>query len=254
MRYSNPLTEAAAAEVEQWKPEELVLLPLYPQYSKTTTGSAFNEWNRRFRPQGRRPRIHRIEDYHDEPAYLESVCALIDQWAARIPDPEQVDMVFSAHSVPQAVIDSGDPYQRQVERTVELVCRLGGWPVRRHICYQSKVGASKWLRPSLDETIKKLAGARHVLVVPISFVSDHVETLFEIDIEQREQARALGIRDFHMVAGLNDTPKFVAALAGLVEAQLATPRGAPRDRTAAPPAPDPGLRERTRAAAPARRS
>src|SRR6185295_6435618 len=120
--------------------------------------------------------------------------------------------------IPISVVDAGDPYQRQIERTVELVWRRGNWPARRHICYQSKVGASKWLRPSMHETIGKLgaAGSRHVLVVPISFVSDHVETLHEIDIEHRAQARALGIDDYRMMPGLNDSPAFIAALAGLV--------------------------------------
>ena len=130
------------------------------------------------------------------------------------------DIVFSAHSVPIAVIDAGDPYQRQIEHTVDLVWERGGWPARRHTCYQSKVGASKWLRPSMHETMKRLAaaGSKHVLVVPISFVSDHVETLHEIDIEHRQQARELGIEDYRMMPGLNDSPDFIRALAGLVRA------------------------------------
>jgi len=119
-------------------------------------------------------------------------------------------------------VEKGDPYQRQIERTAELVWQRGGWPARRHLCYQSKVGASKWLRPSMHETIKRLAaeGRKHVLVVPISFVSDHVETLHEIEIEHREQARKLGIDDFRMVPGLNDSPAFIAALAGLVRSRV----------------------------------
>ena len=140
-------------------------------------------------------------------------------------DLDDLDIVFSAHSVPVAVIEAGDPYQRQIEHTVDLVWERGGWPARRHTCYQSKVGASKWLRPSMHETVKKLAadGSKHMLVVPISFVSDHVETLHEIDIEHREQARELGISDFRMMPGLNDSPDFIRALAGLVRAQVEAP-------------------------------
>jgi ferrochelatase len=132
-------------------------------------------------------------------------------------------MVFSAHSVPMAVVERGDPYQRQIERTVDLVWARGGWDCRRHLCYQSKVGASRWLRPSMHETLKQLAaaGRRHILVVPISFVSDHVETLHEIEIEHREQARGLGIEDYRMTPGLNDSPAFIRALSGLVRARLA---------------------------------
>src|SRR5207245_5213185 len=116
-------------------------------------------------------------------------------------------------------------YQRQIERTTELVWERGRWRGRRHLCYQSKVGASKWLRPSMHETIKRLAaeGRKQMLVVPISFVSDHVETLHEIDIEHREQARALGIEEYRMTPGLNDSPAFIAALAGLVQRVVGQP-------------------------------
>jgi len=127
--------------------------------------------------------------------------------------------------VPAAVIDAGDPYQRQIERTVELVWSQGRWPGRRHLCYQSKVGASKWLQPSMHATVKRLAGqgSRRMLVIPVSFVSDHVETLHEIDIEHRAQAIALGIKEFRMVPGLNDGPRFIGALARLVRAQVTQP-------------------------------
>lgn len=222
MRYWRPMTEAAVAEMTKYAPDDLVLLPLYPQYSKTTTGSSINEWNRCFHPDRWRPKVHVIESFYDDPAYLESVVASIDRCLAGRSDVASLDMVFSAHSVPCVVIDSGDPYRNQIERTVELVWEKGGWPARRHTCYQSKVGASKWLRPSMHETVKQLAagGSRHVLVVPISFVSDHVETLHEIDIEHREQARGLGIDDYTMVPGLNDAPEFIGALAKLVRSKV----------------------------------
>jgi ferrochelatase len=121
------------------------------------------------------------------------------------------------------VIESGDPYQRQIERTVDLVWQAGSWPGRRHICYQSKVGASKWLQPSMHQTIQTLGaeGRKNVLVVPISFVSDHVETLHEIDIEHRAQAHGLGITNYRMMPGLNDSPLFIRALAELVRNRYA---------------------------------
>ena len=122
-----------------------------------------------------------------------------------------------------SVIEAGDPYQRQIERTVELVWERGHWPGRRHLCYQSKVGASKWLQPSMHATIKRLAdeGSRRVLTIPISFVSDHVETLHEIDIEHRAQAHELGIAEFRMMPGLNDSPRFIGVLGELVRARVA---------------------------------
>lgn len=218
MRYWHPFTHEAIAELAGHAPEDVVLLPLYPQYSKTTTGSSINEWNRRFQPNGWNPRVRLIREFYQDAAYLEALAAAIDRSLGHFTDAAGVDMVFSAHSVPVAVIERGDPYQMQIERTVDLVWERGRWPGRRHICYQSKVGASKWLRPSMHETIKRLAaaGSRDVLVVPVSFVSDHVETLHEIDIEHRGLAGSVGIQNFRMMPGLNDSPAFIAALGKLV--------------------------------------
>jgi len=225
MRYWHPFTEEAIAELAAQAPEEVVLLPLYPQYSKTTTGSSINEWNRRFQPNGWNPRVHTIAGFYQEAAYLDAVTAAIDASLCDFDDLAEVDIVFSAHSVPVAIVENGDPYQRQIEHTVDLVWERGRWPARRHLCYQSKVGASKWLRPSMHETVKDLAaaGSRNVLVVPISFVSDHVETLHEIDIEHRAQALSLGIENYQMMPGLNDSPAFIHALASLVRQQVAVP-------------------------------
>lgn len=225
MRYWRPFTDEAIGQMARHAPDQLVLLPLYPQYSKTTTGSSLNEWRRRFQPNGWNPRIHVVEEFHQDEAYLNSVVQAVDRTLAQFADPVDVDMVFSAHSVPVAVVEHGDPYQRQIERTVDLVWQRGGWRGRRHLCYQSKVGASKWLNPSMHETVKRLAaaGSKRMLVIPISFVSDHVETLHEIDQEHRAQAAGLGITEYRMVPGLNDSPAFIGALAGLVQRALSVP-------------------------------
>ncbi|MEO8592137.1 MAG: ferrochelatase [Candidatus Solibacter sp.] len=224
MRYWRPFTAEAIHQLEEFQPGEVVLLPLYPQYSRTTTGSSLNEWTRHFRPNGWRPRLHAIEQFHEDPAYLEALVHTVNCSIGEFADPRDVDVIFSAHSVPVAVIDNGDPYQRHIERTVDLVWQHGRWPARRHLCYQSKVGASKWLAPSMHETVCRLASEhrRHLLIVPVSFVSDHVETLYEIDIEHREQARSLGIDDYRMTPGLNDSPAFIQALVGLVRRTLQT--------------------------------
>jgi protoporphyrin/coproporphyrin ferrochelatase len=221
MRYWKPFTDEAIRLLESHAPDRVVLLPLYPQYSKTTTGSSLNEWKRQFHTNGWNPRIHEIAEFHEDEAYLDSVVDAV-RAALGNEDSREFDFVFSAHSVPVSVIDGGDPYQKQIERTVDLVWQRGGWQGRKHLCYQSKVGASKWLRPSMHETVARLAAekSKRLLVVPISFVSDHVETLHEIDIEHREQAHGLGIADYRMAPGLNDSPKFIAALAGLVRRAL----------------------------------
>jgi len=126
--------------------------------------------------------------------------------------------VFSAHSLPLALVEKGDPYPGQIETTVALVRQLGAWRNPHILCYQSRVGPQKWLQPSLTDTIEKLAraGTKRVLVVPISFVTEHIETLHEIDIEAREQAESAGITEFHMMPALNDSPLLIRALADLV--------------------------------------
>jgi ferrochelatase len=175
--------------------------------------------------------VHCIETFYRHELYLEALVEKIEEALARFPKPERAEIVFSAHSVPAAVIAKGDPYQRQIEETVELVTRRGGWSNPYRLCYQSKVGASKWLQPSLHRALRDLSAERirEVCVVPISFVSDHVETLGEIDHEAREEARTLGIQRFEMTSGLNDSPTFIAALAELVATAVGVDLTQPSD-------------------------
>jgi ferrochelatase len=227
MRYWHPFTAEAIEQLRAAQCDEVVLLPLYPHYSSTTTGSSLNEWRRLFRED---IPVHSIEPFYRHAVYLQALAEKIDEALARFTDPERPEIVFSAHSVPVAVIEKGDPYQRQIEETVELAMHCGGWPNRYRLCYQSKVGASKWLQPSLHTTLRELAGEKdgEVCIVPISFVSDHVETLGEIDHEARAEAARLGIRKFEMTSGLNDSPTFIAALADLVGAAIGVEMGKER--------------------------
>jgi protoporphyrin/coproporphyrin ferrochelatase len=215
MRYWHPFTGEAIAQLEAAQCDEVVLLPLYPQYSSTTTGSSLNEWERLFRCD---VPVHNVGAFYQHPVYLDAVIEKIEEALAGFPKPERAEIVFSAHSVPMSVIAKGDPYQRHIEETVRLLMERGGWPNRHRLCYQSKVGASKWLQPSLHRTLHDLAAekVREVCIVPVAFVSDHVETLGEIDHEAREEARRLGITQFEMSGGLNDSPKFISALGQLV--------------------------------------
>jgi len=215
MRYWHPFTSEAIQQLRAAHCDEVVLLPLYPQYSSTTTGSSLNEWHRHFHDD---LPVYRVENFYQNEAFLDAVIEKVDEALARFAVPEQVEIVFSAHSVPVSVIEKGDPYQRQIEDTVHLLVQRSGWSNRHRLCYQSKVGASKWLQPSLHRTLHDLAAdnAREVCVVPLAFVSDHVETLGEIDHEAREEMRRLGIAQFEMSAGLNDSPKFIQALGQIV--------------------------------------
>jgi len=227
MRYWHPFTAEAISHLRDADCNEVVLLPLYPHYSSTTTGSSLNEWRRLFKAD---LPVNCIEPFYHHPLYLEALVEKVEDALALFTDPERPDIIFSAHSVPVAVIEKGDPYQRQIEETVELVMQRGGWRNRHRLCYQSKVGASKWLQPSLHTALRQVAEEpdREVCIVPISFVSDHVETLGEIDHEAREEAARLGIRRFEMTSGLNDSPTFIAALADLVGSAIGVDVGTGR--------------------------
>ncbi len=216
MRYWHPFTAEAIARLDAYGCQEVVLLPLYPHYSSTTTGSSLREWARRF--QAPATPVHIVRNFYSNPQYLEAVVEKIDLALARFDHPRKVALVFSAHGVPVSVIAAGDPYQSEVVDTVALVMKRGGWPNRHYLCYQSKVGGGRWLGPSLQQVLRELAaqGDTTVCVVPISFVSDHIETLGEIDREARREAQRLGFSQFEMTGGLNDAPKFISALTELV--------------------------------------
>jgi protoporphyrin/coproporphyrin ferrochelatase len=225
MRYWHPLTEAAIRELAAFAPQEIVLLPLYPQYSSTTTGSSLNEWQRQFPPHQRAP-VHVVREFYDNPLYLDALVERIEQGldrfrrsnghAARV--PSDVHLLFSAHSIPLSVIHRGDPYRAQIEATTKAVMERGRWPNPHTLCYQSRSGPGRWLQPFIHETLQDISagGSERVLVVPIAFVSDHVETLHEINIEAREMAETFGIHQFETMEGLNDSPRFITALADLV--------------------------------------
>src|ERR1017187_3175975 len=223
MRYWHPFTAEAIARLHDTRQDaevdQVVLLPLYPQYSSTTTGSSLNEWRRLF--HGDMP-VRCVEAFYRNTMYLDAVAEKVNEALSRFPEPGRPEIVFSAHSIPMSVIEKGDPYQRQIEETVRLLTVRGRWRNPHRLCYQSKVGASRWLQPSLHQTLKQLADerVREMCVVPVAFVSDHVETLGEIDHEARAEAHRLGITQFEMSNGLNDSPKFVEALAQIVHQAL----------------------------------
>lgn len=222
MRYWHPFTAEAIEQIEAADCDELVLLPMYPQYSSTTTGSSLNEWRRRY--SGDLP-MYCVETFYRNTMYLDSVVEKINDALARFANSQNPEIIFSAHSVPMSVVEKGDPYQRQIEETVRFLVNRGGWRNSHWLCYQSKVGASKWLQPSLHHTLRQLSAehVREVCIVPVAFVSDHVETLGEIDHEAREEAQRLGFTQFEMTKGLNDSPMFISALTRVVQEALAEP-------------------------------
>src|ERR1700683_148104 len=218
MRYWHPLTEQAVAEVNEAGLDELVLLPLYPHYSYATTLSSLKEWRRLYHPEPGKPVELVIDHFYDHPLYIEALEDRIELAYSHFEHPTQAHIVFSAHGLPMSLIERGDPYQKQIEQTVALVMERGGWPNDYTLCYQSRVGRNKWLEPPLTATLPELvkAGKKNLLVVPLSFVTEHIETLHEINIEARELAMALGAEQFEMMPAVGDSPRFIGALAGLV--------------------------------------
>jgi ferrochelatase len=227
MRYWHPTTGSAIDELVEAGVEEVVLLPLYPHYSKTTTGSSVREWERELRRRGlSRFRVRTIPGYSEHPLYIAALVRNIRIALKRVPAEGRnaVHLVFSAHGTPVGLVRAGDPYQGEIVKTYEAVVRTGNFGLPHHLCYQSKVGPQKWLEPSLDATIERLAHERvsRVIVIPIAFVSDHSETLWEINIEARLEARRLGIGYFDMSPALHTSSDYIGALRDLVTKELRT--------------------------------
>jgi len=224
MRYWHPLSAEAAATLRKAEPlDDIVLLPLYPHFSFATTLSSLKEWRRVYGPPNGRAKEHTVGQFYDHPLYIQAVAQRIGSVLRQFPDSSRIHLVFSAHGLPMSLVEKGDPYPKQIETTVRLVCELGarqyaGWPRTDLLCYQSRVGPAKWLQPPLTGTIERLGheGVKEVLVVPISFVTEHIETLHEINIEARIEAKGVGIETFRMMPAVGDSPLFIAALKDLV--------------------------------------
>ena len=220
MRYWHPLTEEAVVRVSAAAPEELVLLPLYPHYSFATTLSSLKEWQRC--SFNGRPPARIIESFYDHPLYIQALVERINLTFEQFDHPSRVHILFSAHGLPMSLVEKGDPYPRHIEATIQAVLKLGAWPNAHTLCYQSRVGPQKWLQPSLLNTIEKLGREKitALLVIPLSFVTEHIETLYEINIETREVAARAGITTFRMMPAVGDSPTFIACLADLVRRAL----------------------------------
>jgi len=216
MRYWHPFTHDVAQEVKAWQPDETILLPLYPQFSTTTTGSSLKAWRDAGGPETRT-----ICCYPTEAAFLDAHAGLIRKSWEKAGRPDNVRLLFSAHGLPKKIIEAGDPYQWQVEQTVEAVRQqLPEFP-DTEICYQSRVGPLEWIGPSTEDAIEKAAAdGKSVLLVPIAFVSEHIETLVELDEEYAEIARELGVSTYVRVPALSCDPVFIEALANLVGESL----------------------------------
>ncbi len=217
MRYWRPFAAEALAAARAWGAERVVLLPLYPQFSTTTSRSSLREW-RKLAANWRVP-TEAVCCYPDEPGLVAAMAELVRAGYAEAASKGNPRILFSAHGLPQKVVDSGDPYPRHVEQTARAVVGALGIPdLDWVVCYQSRVGPLKWIGPSTEEELERAGeDGVPVVVVPIAFVSEHSETLVELDIEYRHRAEGLGIPAYVRVPALGHHPAFIAGLARLVQ-------------------------------------
>lgn len=214
MRYWHPFSDAAAKLVARFNPDHVILLPLYPQFSTTTTGSSLKDWKRAAQKHGLQAPASAVCCYPIHPEFIKAHTQLIRtyyQEAGRFGRPR---ILFSAHGLPEKIINRGDPYQAQIEATTQAIIHALGIPDVDYVnCYQSRVGPMKWIGPATTDEILR-AGYEHkpVVVVPIAFVSEHSETLVELDIEYAELAHSNGIDHYYRVPTLSAHAHFIAAL------------------------------------------
>lgn len=227
MRYWHPLSDETARALLDWMPDRIVLLPLYPQFSTTTTASSLLAWRAAAAAVGLRAPVSHLCCYPTEDGFIEALADLTAAACAEARAAGRPRILFSAHGLPEKVVAGGDPYQWQVERTAEAVmARLPAIEADPVVCYQSRVGPLKWIGPSTEEEIVRAGRDRApVVVVPLAFVSEHSETLVELDIEYREKAAEAGVPAYVRAPTVSTHPAFIRGLAALVRRAVSASPG-----------------------------
>lgn len=217
MRYWHPFAPEALAAIQKRSIKKIVAVSLYPHYSRATSGSSFNDLERSLKKCSPAFEVRSVRQFYDHPLYIKALVEKVEKGLAAFSDRSKVQLFFSAHSLPQSFITEGDPYLDHIQATVRLVMEHFS-DVSHHLAFQSRAGPVKWLEPSTGDKLAELAAAGYtdILMVPLSFVSDHIETLHEIDIEYREIAEHLGVTNFRRMESLNSSPLFIQCLAELV--------------------------------------
>jgi ferrochelatase len=218
MRCWHPFSDEAVPAIRSWGADAIVLLPLYPQFSTTTTGSALADWERAARSAGLSLPTSAVCCYPQAEGFIAAAAELTHRTLTRTRPGVDYRLLLSAHGLPKRIIAKGDPYQWQVERTAAaIVDRLGIKNLDWRVCYQSRVGPLEWIGPATDHEVKRAgADGKGVVVAPIAFVSEHSETLVELDMDYAELASASGVPDYLRVPAVGAHPLFIEALAGLV--------------------------------------
>lgn len=215
MRYWHPMSDAVVKQVLDFAPDHIIMLPLYPQYSTTTTGSSLKDWKRAAAESGLNVPTTAITCYPTQRDFITAHVQLVQTYVSEAERFGTPRVLFSAHGLPEKVIKRGDPYQKQVEATTRAIVQALGLKDAVN-CYQSRVGPMKWIGPSTeDELLRAAADKVPVVLVPIAFVSEHSETLVELDIEYAELAHGKGLDHYYRVPTLSVQPHFIAALADM---------------------------------------
>lgn len=219
MRFGFPNAHQAFETLQSFEPEQIIILPLYPQYSYNTTQAAIDIFQRICTEKEYKNPVYTIQTYHTHPLYVQAVNARINEQIQKLQNTENTVLLFSAHGIPIREIAKGDPYQRHIEESVQAIMQARNYDFSHVLSYQSRVGPMEWLKPYTHEVLQELSQKKvhNVIVIPISFVSDHLETLYEIGVEYAQLAQQLGIPHFSFIDGLNDHPIFIHALANLVQ-------------------------------------
>jgi len=220
MRYWHPMAWQTASAIRNYKPDHIIALPLYPQYSTTTTGSSFKDWKKWAKRVGLKAPTTYLCCYPTDSHFITSHAKLIHPLYEKAKQFGTPRILFSAHGLPKKIVDKGDPYQWQVEQTTQKVVEALDIENLDYVnCYQSRVGPLEWIKPSTDDEIKR-AGAEGVplVVVPIAFVSEHSETLVELDIEYAALATEHGVPHYGRVPALGDDADYIASLASMCKA------------------------------------
>jgi ferrochelatase len=217
MRYWHPMSDTVVKNVKNYAPDRIILLPLYPQFSTTTTASSFKDWDRAAAKAGLNAQTTKICCYPSDFNFIAAHAKLIRDAYWKASESGKPRVLFSAHGLPEKVVKKGDPYQWQVEKTVSMITQvLAIEELDYVICYQSRVGLLKWLEPSVEAEIKRAGNEKiPVLTVPVTFVSEHSETLVELDIDYRNLAEKSGVTGYVRVPSLGTEPLFIEALAEL---------------------------------------
>ncbi len=221
---SDPLVEDVVKELSQAGVESFLNFPQYPQYSLTTTKGSHERVRAAVKKSAPKAKLFEIRSWPTHPLFIKAHAELINEQVRKFSeaDTAKIHLVFSAHSIPEKLVtEEGDPYKAEMEQTVKEVLKTTNWKGLWTLAWQSKLGPVKWLEPSTVDVVTKLGkeGVAQVLVVPIAFVTDHIETLHEIDMEFAEEAKHAGVKEFRRTPGLNNHPTFLAALSDLALSQ-----------------------------------